>query len=122
MEKAIRISTIQLDIVLHVESDADVGAAEISRKALDAAVNAACEMPGGNCQWSGDVKVVGSTIVAPGSRVKRKPITERQWRENEDKLSAQQEGLHPCDHWNHEECFCKGACSCHWSEEPKEGD
>jgi hypothetical protein len=24
------------------------------------------------------------------------------------------ESEHPCDNWDGDSCFCRGACSCHW--------
>jgi hypothetical protein len=43
------------------------------------------------------------------------PVSQAEW---EERIKDDPEAdMHPCDHWCITECLCKGACSCHWSDE-----
>jgi hypothetical protein len=42
-------------------------------------------------------------------------VTEEEWKAYMDRLDAG--AMEPCDHWSIEQCFCKGACGCHWKAE-----
>jgi hypothetical protein len=42
-------------------------------------------------------------------------VTREEWEAYMDRLDAG--AIEPCDHWSIDECFCKGACGCHWRPE-----
>ena len=44
-------------------------------------------------------------------------ISEDAW--SRRRLQENLSNTHPCDHWHHQSCMCKGACSYHWKEQPK---
>ena len=35
------------------------------------------------------------------------PVTEEEWK-------TRKNPEHPCDHWDIDQCVCKGACGCHY--------
>ncbi len=41
-------------------------------------------------------------------------VTEETW--NQQRSRENPSDTHPCDHWHHQSCMCKGACSCHWAD------
>ena len=39
-------------------------------------------------------------------------VSEVEW--NKARSKERETDTHPCDHYHHDSCFCKGSCSCHW--------
>ncbi len=44
-------------------------------------------------------------------------VTENAW--DQRRAQERESDIHPCDHWHHESCMCKGACSCHWEDKTR---
>ena len=46
------------------------------------------------------------------TRAIERHVSEAEWEKSEERASGYV--VHPCDSWDKDKCFCRGAYGCHW--------
>lgn len=56
----------------------------------------------------------GPAVIEKEHSIELALVSEAEW--NAKKAREPENSTHPCNAWRHEECDCRGACSCHWKQ------